>query len=125
MRDLMRREAAIDEELESARDLIDWDRRNKAEKSLSTFIETYLVGALFETPPTEKFKTVLDEMSRAVTQSRPYNIELPRGCGKTTAVQAMALWLLAYGKRKFLVVISSSARSATLIIKDIYRIVSS
>lgn len=124
MRDLMRQEAAIDQELEEARGLIDWERRNRAEKSLSAFIDTYLIGVLFETPPSEKFRGVLEEMTRAVFQSRPYNIELPRGCGKTTAVQAMALWLLAYGKRKFLVVISSSARSGTLILKDLYRLVS-
>ena len=125
MRDLMRQEAAIDGELEEARKQIDWERRNRAEKSLTAFIETYLVGQLFETSPSVKFQSVLEEMTKAVFQSRPYNIELPRGCGKTTAVQAMALWLLAYGRRKFLVIISSSARSGTLILKDLYRIVSS
>lgn len=44
MRELMRREASIDKELEEAREGVNWERRDKAEKSLPVFIETYLVG---------------------------------------------------------------------------------
>lgn len=66
----------------------------------------------------------IKEMFNALTDSRPYNIELPRGSGKTSISEAMILYLIAYGIRKFCVIVSSNARSAQNILKDIYRVVS-
>ena len=56
--------------------------------------------------PSEMFIKALNEMESALSQSRPYNIELPRGQGKTSAVEMAVLYLLATGKRKFCVVVS-------------------
>ena len=64
------------------------------------------------------------EMFRCLSDSRPYNIELPRGIGKTTISEAMILYLIAYGKRKFCVIVSANARQAQTILKDIYRVIS-
>ena len=45
--------------------------------------------------PSEMFIKALNEMEFALSQSRPYNIELPRGQGKTSAVEMAVLYLLA------------------------------
>ena len=115
---------SIDAEYEEAVSKIDWDRRNKARESLSEFIGTYLVGSLFTFPPEGKMCEALAEMEASLTSARPYNIELPRGSGKTTAAEAMGLYLLSYGIRKFLVVISNNQRAAGNILNDLYHVVS-
>lgn len=48
---------------------------------------------------------------------------LPRGAGKTTATEALLLYLLLYGKRKFVVIVSANARSASNILRDIWRVI--
>lgn len=58
-------------------------------------------------------------MEFALSQSRPYNIELSRGTGKTSAVEMAVVWLLATGRRKFCVIVSNNARAAGNILKDI------
>ena len=115
---------SIDAEYQEAVEKIDWDRRNKARASLVDFINTYLVGSLFTFPPEGKMCEALSEMEASLTSARPYNIELPRGSGKTTAAEAMCLYLLSYGLRKFLVVISNNQRAAGNILNDLYHVVS-
>lgn len=80
---------------------------------------TYFIGLMVDMPPSEKFIEALGEMEFALSQSRPYNIELPRGTGKTSAVEMAVLWLLATGRRKFCVIVSNNARAAGNILKDI------
>lgn len=115
---------SIDAEYQEAVDKIDWERRNKARESLVAFINTYLVGSLFTFPPEGKMCEALAEMEASLTSARPYNIELPRGSGKTTAAEAMCLYLLSYGIRKFLVVISNNQLAAGNILNDLYHVVS-
>lgn len=115
---------SIDKEYEEAVARINWDRRNAARKSLVDFIETYLLGSLFTFPPEGKMCDALHEMEKSLVSARPYNVELPRGSGKTTAAEAMCLYLLSYGIRKFLVVISNNQRAAGNILNDIYHIIS-
>ena len=109
--------------LDEAHDKIDWKRREYAHKSLGNFIRTYLMDSLFETEPSKNMELAMAEMFRCLTDSRPYNIELPRGCGKTTVSEAMILYLIAYGHRKFCVIVSANARQAQNILKDIYRVI--
>ena len=116
--------ASIDQELDEAFSQIDWKRRNNAQKSIENFIETYLMGVLFDDLPSDMYRVALREMYAALTGCRPYNIELPRGAGKSSAAEAMALYLLAYGMRKFLVIVSNNARSAGNMLKDIWRVIS-
>ena len=88
------------------------------------FINTYLMDSLFDSSPSKNMEKAIDEMFRCLSDSRPYNIELPRGCGKTTVSEAMLLYLLVYGLRKFCVIVSANQRQAQNILKDIYRIIS-
>jgi len=59
--------SSIDIELDKAFELINWDRRNKASKSLVAFINTYFVGLMVDTPPSEKFVEALGEMEFALS----------------------------------------------------------
>lgn len=43
--------AAIDDALDFAMANIDWKRRNKAEKSLVSWVKTYCLGLLLDDPP--------------------------------------------------------------------------
>lgn len=113
------RASMIDFEMNEAFGNINWERRNKASKTLVDFITAYFVGLMIDNPPSEKFVEALGEMEFALQQSRPYNIELPRGTGKTSAVEMAVLWLLATGKRKFCVIVSNNSRAAGNILKDI------
>ena len=74
---------------------------------------------MVDAEPSERFVDALGEMEFALQQSRPYNIELPRGTGKTSVVEMAVLWLLATGRRKFCVIVSNNARAAGNILKDI------
>lgn len=111
--------ASIDREFDEALSLINWERRNKASEHLVDFIKTYCQGLMIDNLPSEKFVEAINEMEFALSQSRPYNIELPRGSGKTTAVEMAVLWMLATGRRKFCVIVSNNARAAANILKDI------
>ena len=114
----------IDDQLDKAISEIDWTRRNKASKSLVDFIETYCIGLMIDDKPSEKFIEALREMEFALSQSRPYNIELPRGQGKTSAAEMAVLYLLATGRRKFCVIVSNNHGAASNILKDIWRPIS-
>lgn len=116
--------ASIDDLIDEANKHIDWERREFAKKSLVNFIDTYLMDSLFDSPPSPNMEKAIDEMFRCLSDSRPYNIELPRGCGKTTVSEAMLLYLLVYGLRKFCVIVSANQRQAQTILKDIYRVIS-
>ena len=115
------RQASIDADMAEAFKAINWRRRNKAEKSFVTFFKTYMVGLLVEDKPEDMFVKALEEMEAALNQSRPYLICLPRGSGKTSACQALIIWCLAYGKRKFCVCVNQNHAQAQGIIRDLFR----
>lgn len=115
--------ASIDSDLADAMRRINWRRRNRASRSLVDFVRTYMVGLLIDDAPEEMYIAALGEMEAALGQARPYNIELPRGSGKTSAAQMAAIYLLATGRRKFAVVVSQNHGQAQNIIRDIFRAV--
>lgn len=114
--------ASIDQKLDAARNDIDWERREKAEKSLADWVDTYCVGLLLDDAPPPKGRQILDEMERALNDSRPYMIMMGRGNGKTCYVECATVYAMATGKRRFPVVISANARAACNILNDIFRI---
>lgn len=114
--------AQIDAVLNDARNTIDWDRRNKAETSLAEWVKTYCVGVLLDEAPPAKGNEILDEMERALNDSRPYMIMMGRGNGKTSLTECTAVYAMATNKRRFPVIISANARAACNILNDIFRI---
>lgn len=113
--------ASIDQQLDKARLMIDWKRRNKAEKSLPEWVHTYCVGILLDEDPPDKGNDILKEMERALNDVRPYMIMMGRGNGKTCYVESASCYAMATGKRRFPVVVSANARAACSILNDIFR----
>lgn len=58
--------ASIDKDMDEAIKKIDWQRRANAEKSLDSFVETYLMGSLFEVPPSQQMRQVMRAMFRSL-----------------------------------------------------------
>ena len=117
------RQASIDAQMAEAIKAINWRRRNRASKSLVDFVRTYMIGLMIDDKPEDMYIEALREMEAALEQARPYNIELPRGSGKTSAAQMAVVYLLATGRRKFCVVVSANHSQAQSIIRDIFRAV--
>ena len=113
--------ASIDAEMDQAFLEINWERRNKASQSLLDFIQTYMISLMIDFPPSENMKNAIRQMDSALNDIRPYNIELPRGEGKTSISEMALLYEVSTGRRKFVVIISQNARSAANILKDLWR----
>lgn len=113
--------AAVDQELDAALQNVDHQRREQGTRTFIDFVHTYCIGLMIDDPPSEKFVEALKEMEFALSNSTPYNIELPRGSGKTSAAEMFILYLLATGQKKFAVIVSQNGRSAANILKDIWR----
>lgn len=64
------------------------------------------MGVLFEVPPSSKMRYVMQSMFTALSDSKPFQVMLPRGSGKSVVATAMLLYLIATGKRKFAVIVS-------------------
>lgn len=80
-----------------------------------------MVGLLIDEPPCPNYVRVLEEMETATQQTRPIQLMLPRGTGKTSAAEMLLLYLIATGRRKFVVIVSNNARSAGTILRDLWR----
>ena len=52
---------------------------------------------MIDEKPSERFVDAAKEMEFALTQTRPYNIELSRGSGKTSLAEMAMLYLLSTG----------------------------
>lgn len=64
-------------------------------------------------------------MQDSLSEAKPFQVMLPRGSGKSCVAEAMLLYLIATGRRKFAVIVSQNARSASMMMKDFYFILTS
>lgn len=115
--------AAIDMQMSEAFDAVDAKRKARAAKSLRAFIDTYMLGFVLESKPSEMTYRAIGELEAALLDNRPVQIQLPRGSGKTTLASIAVLYLLSTARRKFAVIVSQNARSAANILADIWRMV--
>ena len=113
---------SIDRELQEALSNINWERREKAERSLADWAETYCVPALLYAPIEDSMRDIMTEMERATSDSRPYQILVRRGGCKTTMAECAVAYYLATGRRKFAVVSSINLGQAKQILRDITRV---
>lgn len=115
--------ASIDNELYEAFKNVDIKRKEAASRSLKSFIDAYMLGFVLEEKPSEMTYKAIDELEKALLDNRPVQIQLPRGSGKTTLASIAVLYLLSTARRKFAVIVSQNARSATNILADIWRMI--
>ena len=85
------------------------------------FIKTYCVGLMIDDAPSPRYEQAISECEYALGQSRPYNIELGRGSGKTSLVEMAILYVLSTARRKYCVIIAQSYSSAQNILKDCWQ----
>ena len=111
---------SIDNDLIKARDNINWRRRRKAEKSLFEWIKTYGIGVFIDDPPPKPWgEKILAEMDEAVDASRPYQILIARGGGKTSYTEACVAYNIATGRRRFCLISSINAKQAQQILHEL------
>ena len=111
---------AIDWEVAEARKRIDWKRRKKAEKSLAAWLSTYGLGVFVDDPPPKPHGVkILAEMEEAVGSSRPYQVLVARGGGKTSYTEAAVAYLIATGRKRFCLISSINAKQAQQILREI------
>ena len=111
---------AIDGEVAEARKRIDWKRRKKAEKSLAAWLSTYGIGVFVDDPPPKPHGVkILAEMEEAVGSSRPYQVLVARGGGKTSYTEAAVAYLIATGRKRFCLISSINAKQAQQILREI------
>ena len=111
---------AIDAKLVEARTKIDWKRRKKAEKSLAAWLSTYGLGVFVDDPPPKPHGVkILAEMEEAVGSSRPYQVLVARGGGKTSYTEAAVAYLIATGRKRFCLISSINAKQAQQILREI------
>lgn len=63
---------SIDKEMDAAIKEIDWQRRKFAKKSLVNFVNTYLMGTLFEESPSQHMEEVMRSMELSLMDSKPF-----------------------------------------------------
>ena len=103
---------------------IDWERRNEAEKSLGAWVKTYMCGGLaLNDEPSEYGYEVLGQMDEALTAHKNYMICMGRGFGKSSYCICAALYALATGLQKYVMIISNNTSSASSLLADIWRVI--
>lgn len=90
-------------------------RRAKALSSLYEFVCAYCVGVICDYKPPKELRPLLDEMVAVARSNGRYQIQMPRGIGKTTFVSALAPFLVVNGDSAFVEVVASSEPAASTI----------
>lgn len=123
MRTRQEREAMIDAELDEARKHINWARRRRAESTPGLWLKTYGMGVFVDDAPPPYGVEVLDAMYRAVgDNSRPHQLIMARGEGKTSYTEGIGGEAISTGLRKYIFIISESGDAAKDILQDILRL---
>lgn len=119
------RAAARQAELsESGRDIGDLppvaDRARKAAAAASfkTWCETYF-PATFSLAWSDDHLRVIDKIEAAVLRGELFAMAMPRGSGKTSLVEAAAMWAIFNGHRDFVAIIGSDEDAASSMLDSI------
>lgn len=107
-----RKNSVVTREVGPLRKVADWRRRKKCERDLKLFIETYLPAHV----PLEwsvDHEGVIKDLERVVLDGGQYAVAMPRGTGKSTLVRAGVIWAIAYGHRKFPLLLGATDDLAT------------
>jgi hypothetical protein len=93
-------------------------RRKAAARDFHRFATTYLPHS-FPLPFSEDHLRTAARIEAAVLKGELYARAMPRGSGKTTLVEAGALWAVLYGHRSFVVLIGNGRDEAVALLESI------
>ena len=116
-----RRQAELSE---SGRDIgplpkvLDPARKAAAKLSFRLFCESYM-GATFPLEWSEDHLETISAVEASVLRGELLAFAMPRGSGKTSLVEAAALWALLYGHREFVAIIGSDEGAASMMLDSI------
>jgi hypothetical protein len=96
----------------------DPQRKAAAAKSFRLFAETYF-PATFHLEWSDDHLRVIEAVEKAVLEGELFAFAMPRGSGKTSLVEAAALWALLYGYREFVCIIGSDEGHASTMLESI------
>lgn len=91
--------------------VVDPARRAKSATSFRAFCEQYLANT-FVYPWSDDHLKVIDRIQRAVLQGGVFALAMPRGSGKSSLIEAAAVWALLFGHRRFVVCIAADEQLA-------------
>ena len=94
-------------------------RRADAEHDFRLFAETYL-SATFSMPWSADHLRVIAKIEAAVLRGELFAFAMPRGSGKSSMVEAAALWAALYGHRDFIVVIGADEGHARKMLDNVW-----
>ena len=93
-------------------------RKEECGKSLRLFCETY-APEQFTLAWSDDHLKAIARMEECILHGGLFALAMPRGSGKTTLSEMAAVWALAYGYRKFVMVIAATAGKAEEILDRI------
>ena len=101
----------------------DPEGREACRRDFLRFVHRYGAALLKDHAPAplmcEKF---LKPLQQSVLDGGQILVEMPRGKGKTTFIDLCAAWAVAYGHRRFVVLISATGKLAKVNLKNIMRV---
>ena len=106
--EVQREKARRGRDIGSIPPIVDPKRRKKGLASLEVFCRSYLATA-FPWPFSDDHKKVIKKSEKAVTKGGNFAEAMPRGSGKSTLGEAVALWATLKGLRKFIALIGATA----------------
>jgi len=96
------------------------ERRDVCAKDFRLFCETYFPDA-FPLPWSDNHLTAIEVMERCAVEGGLFAVALPRGNGKTTLSERLAIFAVLYGYRRFVSVVGPTERHAEKMLKKIKR----
>lgn len=109
---------------ESGRDIgklpavVNQERKAAAQKSFRKFCESYM-PATFSLEWSDDHLETISAVEASVLRGELLAFAMPRGSGKTSMVEAAALWALLFGHREFVAIIGSDEGHASTMLDSI------
>ncbi len=108
----------IADKMEEEPAVLNPDRRTRCREDLASFCREYL-PASFTLPWSNDHKKVIRKIEQAVLHGELFAIAMPRGTGKTTLIEAAALWALLNGHRRYICLIGATSERARSMLDSI------
>ena len=94
-------------------------RRAATEKNFRLFCETYL-GQTFKLAWSPDHLRVIAKIEAAVLRGELFAFAMPRATGKSSIVEAAALWAVLFGHRDFVVIVGADEGHARKMLDNIW-----
>lgn len=91
--------------------VVDPQRKKRCKNDLREFLKTYFPQK-FDKPWSKDHEVVIKKIQASVLSGGLFALAMPRSSGKTTICERATIWAVAYGHRKFVVLIGATDDAA-------------